>query len=158
MIVLAVLLFRGCEKARDEQRERVIAAAEEMLRAQTPDMIPPLAAKPIDEAALKKAAAVPLEKFCRRLGTTLRGHDQEFTRAMIKQAADQGLGILKFRDHEAIKKKHIHLGMTSCMAAASWGYPERVNRSVGSYGVHEQWIYSANYVYFEDGVLTSWQD
>lgn len=52
----------------------------------------------------------------------------------------------------------IWLGMTSDMAKASWGLPEKNNRTVGSFGVHEQWVYSSSYLYFEDGILTSWQD
>ncbi len=54
----------------------------------------------------------------------------------------------------------IWLGMTDKMARDSWGSPYDINRSVGSYGVHEQWVYrkyDAN-LYFENGVLTSWQD
>ncbi len=54
----------------------------------------------------------------------------------------------------------IWLGMTDKMARDSWGSPDDINRSVGSYGVHEQWVYGKydTYVYFENGVLTSWQD
>ena len=48
-------------------------------------------------------------------------------------------------------------------------YPTNINRSVGSYGVHEQWVYREGafrspkystydiYLYFENGVLTSFQ-
>jgi hypothetical protein len=53
----------------------------------------------------------------------------------------------------------IWIGMTDEMALESWGKPEKNNRSVGSWGVHEQWIYHNDvYVYFENGILTSWQD
>ncbi len=52
----------------------------------------------------------------------------------------------------------IRLGMTKEMVTASWGKPSDINRSVGVWGVHEQWIYGDTYVYFEDGILTSWQD
>jgi len=39
-----------------------------------------------------------------------------------------------------------------------WGEPERVNRTTGQYGVHEQWVYGdGNYLYFKDGILTSMQ-
>ena len=51
------------------------------------------------------------------------------------------------------------LGMTDEMARFSLGNPKDVNRSVGSYGAHEQWVYSSNrYFYFENGVLTSYQN
>ena len=38
--------------------------------------------------------------------------------------------------------------------------PEDKNRSVGSWGIHEQWVYRSYdlYVYFENGILTSWQN
>lgn len=49
--------------------------------------------------------------------------------------------------------------MTNAMARESWGLPEDINRTVGAWGVHEQWIYPGNvYLYFENGILTSWQD
>jgi hypothetical protein len=48
--------------------------------------------------------------------------------------------------------------MTSAMALASWGEPNKVNRTVGKWGVNEQWVYDDTYLYFENGKLTSWQD
>ena len=61
-----------------------------------------------------------------------------------------------------IDEKKIVLGMTDEQLRLSWGAPGRVNRSVGSFGVHEQWIYprgsvTDDYVYVEDGKVTSWQ-
>ena len=52
----------------------------------------------------------------------------------------------------------IWLNMTSEMASESRGYPTKNNRSVGAWGVHEQWVYSNYILYFENGILTSWQD
>lgn len=52
----------------------------------------------------------------------------------------------------------IRIGMTAPQVRASWGSPIDVNRTVGSWGVHEQWVYGSHYVYFEDGILTSFQD
>ena len=62
-----------------------------------------------------------------------------------------------------IVEQKISLGMTHGMVLTSLGSPSDINRSVGSWGVHEQWVYrtgdySANYLYFEDGILTSWSD
>jgi hypothetical protein len=48
--------------------------------------------------------------------------------------------------------------MTDEMVRLSWGSPRDINRSVGSWGVHEQWVYYSSYLYFENGILTSWQD
>lgn len=52
----------------------------------------------------------------------------------------------------------IWLGMTDSMAVISVGNPKEVNRTVGSWGVHEQWVYTNFYLYFENGKLTSYQD
>jgi hypothetical protein len=52
----------------------------------------------------------------------------------------------------------IWLGMTQEMTLESWGKPGDINRSVGSWGVDEQWVYGDTYLYFENGVLSSWQD
>jgi hypothetical protein len=52
----------------------------------------------------------------------------------------------------------VQTGMTAQQLRASWGAPEDINRTVGSWGVHEQWVYSGSYVYLEDGVVTSFQN
>lgn len=52
----------------------------------------------------------------------------------------------------------IWLGMSNTMAEESIGRPKSNNRTVGSWGVHEQWVYNDIYLYFENGKLTSWQD
>jgi len=49
------------------------------------------------------------------------------------------------------------LGMTAEQAYASWGKPNKVNRTVTFAGVREQWVYDEDYLYFDDGVLTSMQ-
>jgi len=61
---------------------------------------------------------------------------------------------------EKLFNGHYWLGMTDEMARASLGYPDDVNRTVGSWGTHEQWIYDRYkiYLYFENGKLTSYQD
>jgi len=59
---------------------------------------------------------------------------------------------------EMIKQRKIKLGMSEQQLSLSWGRPQRINRSVGSFGVHEQWIYgSGQYVYMQNGKLTSFQ-
>lgn len=53
----------------------------------------------------------------------------------------------------------IWLGMTANMAIQSWGRPEKINTTSGTFGKHEQWIYPNNvYLYFENNILTAWQD
>ena len=68
---------------------------------------------------------------------------------------------LSSRTREAILKGIVHLQMTSEQVRASIGLPDDINRTVYSFGVHEQWVYGKygdRYLYFEDGILTSWQD
>jgi len=62
------------------------------------------------------------------------------------------------RNGEKIFKGVIWIGMTKEMALESWGKPEDINRTVSVLSVHEQWVYGNAYLYFEGGILTSWQD
>jgi len=78
------------------------------------------------------------------------------------------IGLFKFETNiekygdkwgKLVDEGKIQLGMTKEMVEDSWGKPDDINRSVGSWGVHEQWIYSSGtYLYFENSKLTSWQD
>lgn len=54
----------------------------------------------------------------------------------------------------------VSIGMTAKQVRASnWGGPESINRSTGSYGTHEQWVYGGgNYIYFENGIVSSIQN
>ena len=60
----------------------------------------------------------------------------------------------------------IWIGMTKGMLLDSRGKPKEINRTVGSWGVHEQWIYSVykqgiykdTYFYLENDILTSYQE
>ena len=59
---------------------------------------------------------------------------------------------------EIIKQRKIKLGMSEQQLLLSWGKPERINKTVGSSGVHEQWVYGlGQYVYMQNGKLTSFQ-
>jgi hypothetical protein len=50
------------------------------------------------------------------------------------------------------------LGMTESVARENLGPPKRINRSVGSWGTHEQWVYSNKNLYFRNGILSSYQN
>ena len=62
----------------------------------------------------------------------------------------------------AILEKGYAVGWTEEMIRESLGIPYDINRSVGSWGVHEQWIYRMDYetiyIYFENGKVRSFQD
>ena len=58
------------------------------------------------------------------------------------------------------RSKGVSIGMSKeDVLASKWGRPESVNKTTGSYGTHEQWVYGGrNYLYFENGVLTTIQN
>lgn len=70
----------------------------------------------------------------------------------------------KFIKKGVTKDYEIEIGMTDEQVRKSWGRPNQINRTVGEWGVHEQWIYgdvlkgNARYLYFENGVFTSYQE
>jgi hypothetical protein len=43
------------------------------------------------------------------------------------------------------------------MAEISIGSTRNKNKSVGKWGVNEQWVYYKDYLYFENGILESYQ-
>lgn len=48
--------------------------------------------------------------------------------------------------------------MSADQVREAWGRPGRVNSTVYAGGTHEQWVYGSDqYVYFENGVMTSLQ-
>jgi predicted RNA-binding Zn-ribbon protein involved in translation (DUF1610 family) len=62
-------------------------------------------------------------------------------------------------DCQCIIEGHVRIGFTKDQAIAGWGRPEDINRTTGSWGTHEQWVYGGhNYLYFENGILTSLQN
>ena len=52
----------------------------------------------------------------------------------------------------------VWIGMTDDMLLIALGSPNEINRTVGRWGVHEQWVYEREYYYFENGIMTSYQD
>ncbi len=61
----------------------------------------------------------------------------------------------------------ISRGMPRDLVIESWGNPDKINKSTGRFGVHEQWVYlhggnymhipKRDYVYIDNGVVTGWQ-
>ncbi len=52
----------------------------------------------------------------------------------------------------------VRIGMTKSMCRESWGEPYDINKSTGSWGSHEQWVYGSSYLYFEGNKLTAIQN
>jgi hypothetical protein len=60
---------------------------------------------------------------------------------------------------KAVLEGKVQIGMTDEQVRMSLGKPVTVNRTVTANTVTEQWVYgSSTYLYFRDGVLTSWQE
>ncbi len=62
------------------------------------------------------------------------------------------------KTYNKLKEGYYWTGMNREMAIISLGSPNDINRTVGSWGVHEQWVYDNIYLYFENGKLTSYQN
>lgn len=65
--------------------------------------------------------------------------------------------IQRVNDHE------VWLGMNQAQALESWGKPDHVSETVTISGVLEQWTYERynyelDFLYFQSGILTSWED
>jgi hypothetical protein len=62
------------------------------------------------------------------------------------------------KTYNKLKGGYFWIGITREMAIISLGNPIDINKTVGSWGVHEQWVYNNNmYLYFENDKLTSYQ-
>jgi len=59
---------------------------------------------------------------------------------------------------KAVLDGKVKIGMTEEQVSFAWGKPSKVNRTIGRWGTHEQWVYSNAYLYFENGILTALQD
>ena len=123
---------------------------------------------PLDQITSKNEAdklnTTPLEYAMRANKEKLARKDRERTEREAKKKAEKEAFIKSLYAKgwnkttvDRIIEKKISIGMTPEQTTLSWGKPKRVNESVGSYGRHEQWIYGHTYVYFQNGVLTSWQ-
>ena len=73
-------------------------------------------------------------------------------------AASAAAEARKARVSAAIRKNSIIVGMTPDEVKQSWGAPQKIIASGGTYDAHELWVYAKNYVFFRDGELSSWQD
>jgi hypothetical protein len=62
------------------------------------------------------------------------------------------------REVSAIEKSTVFLGMSESAMLCSLGPDGVAHRTVGSWGVHTQYVYKGITVYTENGKLTSWQD
>jgi len=63
------------------------------------------------------------------------------------------------KTYNKLKTGNYWTGMSKKMTVISLGKPNESNRTIGSWGVHEQWVYDNDlYLYFENGILKAFQD
>ncbi len=103
------------------------------------------------------------------IDSTILEDMQEARRAYVATKVEMGKMLQRVKD--AILRGDVLIGMTSSDVIASRGRPHDVNKTTGIFGVHEQWVMYAlsesgkwdskgkeyGYIYFENGLVTSWQ-
>ncbi len=105
----------------------------------------------IDFKKFKEAEEQELKKLERQQKLkTKKAEYAELEKGYIKKYGE--------RIYNKLKQGHYWIGMNREMATISLGRPNDINRSVGPWGVHEQWVYDSLYLYFENGKLTSFQE
>jgi hypothetical protein len=57
-----------------------------------------------------------------------------------------------------IQEGKVRIGMTRLECELSWGNPKEINETIFDSEKNEQWVYSDNYLYFENGILKTIQD
>jgi len=55
---------------------------------------------------------------------------------------------------DRILQGKVKIGMTREMCKLSWGEPQSINETITSGKMTEQWVYSDNYLYFDNGILS----
>ena len=87
-------------------------------------------------------------------------NENEFLKKKKSELTGREYQILKKygkKTYNRLKKGIYWKGMTTEMAKISLGKPSEINKTVGSWGVNQQWVYDNIYLYFENGKLTSYQ-
>jgi hypothetical protein len=120
------------------------------------------------DQAIQTGVLVPYDPIQKQKDEALKARQAEAKRAAEAKAAQakrEAIRVAQIKAknwpseiEQAVIERKIRMGMTAEQATLAWGKPPQVNKTVGSWGVHEQWVYhSGAYLYFENGVLTSWQ-
>jgi hypothetical protein len=87
--------------------------------------------------------------------------DRRAAEEEVRRQDEKKQRVLQAKAAQDYKRKGgVRIGMSAKQVRASnWGAPESINRTAGSFGVHEQWVYDGgNYLYFENGILTTIQN
>ncbi|MBQ4622463.1 MAG: hypothetical protein IJB28_07415 [Bacteroidaceae bacterium] len=100
------------------------------------------------------------QSWVKKYGSTYANYIKDLNQSELekfeKMASKYGKSTAKM-----MVERKVRIGWSKQMCIDSWGHPDDINRTIGSWGVHEQWVYGeiyCSYLYFEDGVLTSIQN
>jgi len=78
-------------------------------------------------------------------------------RAYTASEADNYKKKFGQENFDRILQGKVKIGMTKEMCKLSWGEPEKINETITAGKKTEQWVYSDNYLYFDNGILTAMQ-
>ncbi|MCJ7841762.1 DUF2845 domain-containing protein [Lederbergia sp. NSJ-179] len=96
------------------------------------------------------------------LATSKYTYYTDATEEQMNEAKDKFAEEEKIKEEieSANKPRTVRIGMTEEeVINEGWGVPKKKNRTTNKYGTSEQWVYDGNnYLYFEDGILTTIQN
>lgn len=113
--------------------------------------------KMIDNCAVKLASG---EAIDRQNGWPAYCNDYENTDVVQNRVSElkQNRSTFPASDQNLIREGKVYIGMSAAAAEASWGKPDRINRSTNASGTREQWVYDGgNYLYIRNGKITNIQ-
>jgi hypothetical protein len=103
-------------------------------------------------------AEIPNKQLMQALENDLSRNDKILNEALNR-------GWLLEDDIPLIKKKKIAIGMSERALILAIGRPYRINESIGSWGVHKEYIYGGyapdsktTHVFLENGQVSSWEE
>lgn len=114
-----------------------------------PDLIKDKISDPDCQAARNRAAAKA--KVAAVKAKAVAGAKEQRRLAAIK-ALDISDG-----QKQLLREKHVFMGASAEMVRLAWGAPDEINRTTTAVGIHEQWVYGDQYLYLDNGVLTTIQ-
>lgn len=106
--------------------------------------------------------AAEIEEEIRQERAEIRKQELK-AKAAAKKAHESRVATIKSKQwplpiEQTVIDRKVQIGMTTEQVTLAWGKPSKINRSVGRWGEHEQWVYGSTYLYFEGGLLKSFQD
>lgn len=114
-----------------------------------------------DRAFVDELVLTPAEEVYARRAEEERQREEARLALEKEQQERKAALIRKYgkSNAELILSGRVRIGMTQAMCREAWGVPDDINRTSGSWGVHEQWVYGlGSYLYFENGILSSIQN